>query len=97
MINKDFLRMILAEEKKLLYLVDVKMVNVPKFDELSVNALYPKFKDDPNFMQYFPEKLPKGRWPDRAYFYNVMNTLYPEYTQKLVTTANNNRCLADDG
>ena len=96
MINKDFLRKILAEEKKLFYLVEVKMVNVPKFDELSVNAIYPKFKNDPVFMAYFPDQLPKGRWPDRTYFYNVMNTIYPDYTRSLVQTANNNRCLADD-
>jgi hypothetical protein len=44
MINKDFLRMIIADEKKLLRLIDVKLVTVPKFDELSVTALYPKFK-----------------------------------------------------
>ena len=25
-----------------------------------------------------------------------MNTIYPEYTQSLVQTANNNRCMADD-
>ena len=97
MINKDFLRMILVEEKKLLTLEEKREVNVPKYDELSVNLLYPKFKNDARFMAYFPDTLPKGRWPDRKYFFNVMNTLYPEYTQTLVQTANNNRCLADDG
>ena len=97
MINKDFLRKILLEEKKLLTLEEKKEVSVPKYDELSVNMLYPKFKDDARFMAYFPDILPKGRWPDRKYFFNVMNTLYPEYTQSLVQTANNNRCLAGDG
>ena len=84
MINKDFLRKILIDEKRLLTLEEKRDVNVPKYDELSVNILYPKFKDDRRFMAYFPDKLPKGRWPDRKYFYNVMNTLYPEYTQSLV-------------
>ena len=80
MINKDFLRKILLEEKKLLTLEEKKEVSVPKYDELSVNMLYPKFKDDARFMAYFPDILPKGRWPDRKYFFNVMNTIYPEYT-----------------
>ena len=44
MINKDFLRKILLEEKKLLTLAEKRDVNVPKFDELSVNLLYPKFR-----------------------------------------------------
>ena len=55
MLNKDFLRMILLEEKKLLTLADKREVNVPRYDELSVNILYPKFKDDANFMAYFPD------------------------------------------
>ena len=54
MLNKDFLRMIIIEEKKLLTLADKREVNVPRYDELSVNILYPKFKDDANFMAYFP-------------------------------------------
>ena len=54
MINKDFLRMILVEEKKLLTLAEKREINVPKYDELSVNSLYPKFKDDARFMAYFP-------------------------------------------
>ena len=84
MINKDFLRMILMEEKKLFTLEEKREINVPRYDELSVVLLYPKFKNDARFMAYFPDTLPKGRWPDRKYFFNVMNTLYPEYTQSLV-------------
>ena len=36
MVNKDFLKKVLSEEKKLLSLNDVKYVNVPRYDELSV-------------------------------------------------------------
>ena len=43
MINKDFLRKILLEEKQLMLLKDKKEVNVPKYVELSVHELYPKF------------------------------------------------------
>ena len=42
-------------------------------------------------MKYFPSKLPKGRVPDREYFWNVMNTLMPEYTKSLLTHANEQR------
>jgi hypothetical protein len=36
MVNRDFLKKILTDEKKLLLLADVKAVNVPRYDELSV-------------------------------------------------------------
>ena len=41
MINHDFTKAILTEEKKFLSLSDVKWVNVPKYDELSVKKFWP--------------------------------------------------------
>ena len=46
---------------------------------------------DIEFMKFFPSKFPKGRLPDRDYFWNVMNTLMPEYTSVLLTHANEMR------
>ena len=46
MVNKDFIRDVLAERKKLMRLSAVKSVNVPHFDEISVKNIYPIFKDD---------------------------------------------------
>ena len=77
--NKDFLKEVFAEEKELLELKEVSFINVPLFDELSVIKIWPMTKDDKQFMKYFPQKLPKGRVPDRAYFFNILNTLYPLY------------------
>ena len=81
MLNKDFLRQILAEDKKLLELSEVHWIEVPKYEELSVKNLYPKFKDDKDMMAYFPDRLPAQRLPDRTYFFNIMNTTHPDYTQ----------------
>ena len=97
MLNKDFLRMVFREEKKLLGLADVKWIEVPKLAELSVVNLYPVFKDDKTMMAFFPDKLPKGRLPDRTYFFNVMNTMYGDYTKELVRSAQNNRHKVDEG
>lgn len=88
MINKDFLKQILIEEKKLLSLEDLKQINIPKYDELSVKNLLPKLKEDKAFMLYLPDKLPHNRLPDRAYFFNILNSVHPEYTQQLVKHAN---------
>ena len=46
MLNKDHLRRIFAEEKSLLKLNDVRWINVPRFDELSVENLEKQFKSD---------------------------------------------------
>ena len=62
----------------------MKWVGVPKYNELAVKNLMGYFVNNEDFMSYFPTKLPQGRLPDRAYFYNVMHTLYPEYTQALI-------------
>ena len=39
--NKDFLKEVLSEKKKLLELNSVKRINVPKYDELSVLSSWP--------------------------------------------------------
>ena len=70
--NKDWLRDIFADRKKLLPLAEVKLVNVPAYDELSVKQLWPQLSGEIGFMAYMPDKLPKGRLPDRTYFFNVL-------------------------
>ena len=41
MVNKDFLKKVFQEEKALFHLDDVKRVNMPRYDELSVRKFYP--------------------------------------------------------
>ena len=91
MLNKDFLKQVLTEEKELLAITDVRFVNVPMYDEIAVKRLWPEMRNSPDFMKYFPDKLPKGRIPDRDYFFNVMNTINPEYTSRLIKHANEQR------
>ena len=81
LVNKDFLKDVLVGKKQLFKKVEVKDINVPHYDELAVKALYPQFKKDPIFMSYFPDKYPAGKSPPRDYFFNVLNTLYPDYLQ----------------
>ena len=42
MVNKDFLKQVLTEEKRLLSLKEVNYVNMPRYDELSVAKFWPK-------------------------------------------------------
>ena len=52
---------------------------MPHYDELSVKKLWPQFKKDANFMQYFPDSFADTKGPARQYFFDIMNTIYPEY------------------
>jgi hypothetical protein len=95
MVNKDFLRQILEETKELFDLEVVRWVNVPEYDELSVKNLWPHMQANVKFMRFFPDQLPKGRNPDRTYFFNVLNTLEEKYCQQLIVHANKQRHTGD--
>ena len=50
---------------------------------------------DPKFMTFFPDKYPKGKVPPRDYFFNVLNTLQPEYLQQVMAHAAKQRMSAE--
>ena len=79
MVNKDFLKDVLAGKKHLLKKADIQQIMVPHYDELSVKRLWPDLKKDAEFLQYFPDVYPKDKGPPREYFFNVLNTVHPEY------------------
>ena len=61
MFNKDFLKAVLADQKRLLKLSELRTVNVPKFDELSVKNIFPLIRQDAEVMLYFPDSYPNVR------------------------------------
>ena len=87
MMNKDFLKDILADRKKLLTMKEVNFINVPKYDELSVKNIWPMIQNDPEVLAYFPSKLPKNRLPDREYTFNVLNTKQGDYVKLIIAHA----------
>ena len=48
-------------------------------------------QSDREIMRYFPDKLPKGRVPDRSYFFNIVNTFQPKYIGEIIRNANMQR------
>ena len=81
----------LTEEKEFLKLEELRQVNIPKYDECSVKNIYPRIWQNPTMMRYFPDRLPQGKLPDREYFFNILMTKFPEYTEKMVNHANSLR------
>ena len=66
----------------------VTTVEVPFFDELAVKRLWPQLKKDLDFAKYFPDSYPGDKAPSRDYFYGVLNTIYPDYLQKIMAHSN---------
>jgi len=91
MMNKDFLKEVFTDDKALLKLSEVKWRHVPLYDELSVVRLWPMMQEDKSFMRFFPAKLPKGRVPDREYFFNILNTFHARYLDQIIQHANAQR------
>ena len=90
-VTKEFLKQVLNEEKDLFRKEDVKFINMPHFDELSVKRIMPEVRNFPEAMLYFPSKERKGLVMNREYFFNILNTVVPKYVQKIVQNANNLR------
>ena len=57
---------------------------MPKYDEISVTKLWPILKREPWFTFYMPNNIPKDRLPNHDYFFNVLNTLKPDYVKGLL-------------
>ncbi len=95
MVNKDFLKLVLAEKKKLMKKEDVVPIKVPQYDELSVRNLWPMFKNDKEFMMYFPDVYPKDKGPPREYFFNLLNSIHGDYLANIMDHANEQRMSAN--
>ena len=67
---------------------------MPQYDEIAVKALWPELKKDANFLAFFPSVYPKNKGPPREYFFNILNTLYPDYLEKIMAHADKQRYSA---
>ena len=51
-----FIKAILCEEKKALKSIDVKLMEVPNYPEISVKNMYDDAMNDPELVPYLPTK-----------------------------------------
>ena len=94
-VNKDFLRQIFMDQKKLKLKKEVDYIHVAHFEELSVKNMWNDLKDDETFSIYFQDKFPKDRLPNREYFFNILNTVYPDYLKQVMEYAAKERYSVD--
>jgi hypothetical protein len=84
MCTKDTLKAIFAGKKSVFKLNEIRYISVSKYDELSVKNLYDDLIALDGMKMYFPDKYPKGRQCDRAYLFNIANTLHPDVMREVV-------------
>ncbi len=56
-----------------------------------MKILYPQAIEDQLLRKYFPENCDKSKPLDRQYFFNVLNTVYPEYVASVISHASKQR------
>jgi hypothetical protein len=95
MYDSYYLRQIFRNEKKLFKMNQIKPCNPPHYDEISVTQLYDSCIKMPRMKEYFPDKYPRGRSCSREYFFTILATTNPEYTDKLLKTCKEMRFGAD--
>ena len=59
--NKDFMKQVLREDKKLLPLKNLKCVNIGNHPELALKKMYKEFSVRPALKPYLPDSYPVGR------------------------------------
>ena len=94
-ITKEFLKGVFNEEKDLIPMSELRLANMPRYDEISVKNVWPEVRKFPEVMKYLPNSVRKGAQLNRAYFFNVLNTVMPEYCSKLASHAHAQRNRVD--
>lgn len=74
---------------------DVRMINVPMYDELAVKSNWKQVLEDEKLASYFPSDISDKKLPEREYFYAVINTLYPEYIPDIIASSKTVRFKAE--
>ena len=77
-VTKEWIRLILQGDKKLIPLKQLKPVEMGHYPELSVKKLYEEFSKRSDIQIYMPPKVGKGRQLEKRYFFNIANTIYED-------------------
>lgn len=86
-ITKDFLKEVFAGRKHLIPRDQLRPIDVPRYDELSVVNLIKDIMTQPELAKLFPEQKTPADLPDREYFFNIINTTDHGYLEALIKHA----------
>ena len=81
---------IMCQKKKVLKQKDVPARKIPHWPQLAVKLIYPQVaKMVPDLLDYLPDLQGKDgqRFPERDFFYRVLNALHPGIVDTLINEA----------
>ena len=87
-VTKDHLKSLLGGDKDFLKMEKVSFINPPNWDEIGVKNLYAQVTGQDEMKKYFPDKWAKGSQCDKSYFFNVLNTIFPDQVKTVIDNAN---------
>ena len=90
-VSKDFLKEVFAGRKHLIPRAQLRPIEMPKYDELSVVNLIVDIMKEKELAKFFPKQRTKADLPDRLFFFNVMNTSDHDYHATLLKHAHDLR------
>ena len=90
-VTKDFLKEVFAGRKHLVPRAQLRPIEVPKYDELSIISLIGDIMKEKELAKFFPEQGTKADLHDREYFFNVVKTSDPDYLASLIKHAHDLR------
>ena len=90
-VTKDFLKEVFSGRKHLIPRVQLRLVEVLQYDELSIVSLIAIIMKEKELAKFFPEYRTKADLPDRHFFFNVVNTSDPDYLAALLKHAHDLR------
>ena len=83
-----------TKQKKWLDRDNVPQHFIPTWPELSISKLWPDVARDPVLKDYFPDKYPKGKLPEKKFFWGILFAVKPGYAKALVKGALEERAAA---
>ena len=85
-VRLSFLQDILSGEKKCFSMSEIREVSIKKcWSELAIVNVWPQVKHCERLRAYLPtEEMEESRFPDRLFYWRIMNTVMPKYTEKFL-------------
>ena len=71
---------------------NITIIDVPKYEELSVSKIWLLIKEADDILEYFPD-YPNMQLPDRVYMFSIFWTLRFSVIEKIVNDARKNRSI----
>ena len=78
-VNWTFVKKLFDGSKSSYKLTQIRRVELPRWDELSMKVLLPMALSDPELMRYLRDDVAESGCISRTFLVNIINTHYPSY------------------